>query len=121
MAPSSLQVYESYGLILLFMIPAFNEVNDFVAASEHSNINGLNGILTGRVYGFQTLININFNKLIFKLWFQNKFNILFQLNCNIVFDTHAWKLSRVNNVPNKASHLQPIDYFWNCNLLFIMI
>ena len=90
-------------------------------ASEHSNINGLNGILTGLVYGFQTLISINFNKLIFKLWFQNKFNILFQLNCNIVFDTYAWKLSRVNNVPNKASHLQPIDYFWNCNLLFIMI
>ena len=45
MAPSSLQVYESYGLILLFMILAFNEVNDFVAASEHSNINGPNGIL----------------------------------------------------------------------------
>ena len=44
-APSSLQVYESYGLILLFMILAFNEVNDFVAASEHSNINGPNGIL----------------------------------------------------------------------------
>ena len=81
-------------------------------ASEHSNINGLNGILTGLVYGFQTLISINFNKLIFKLWFQNKFNILLQLNCNIVFDTYAWKLSRVNNVPDKASHLQPIDYFW---------
>jgi hypothetical protein len=27
------------------MILAFNEVNDFVAASEHSNINGPNGIL----------------------------------------------------------------------------
>ena len=77
MAPSSLQVYESYGLILLFMIPAINEVNDFVAESEHSNINGLNGILTGLLYGFQTLFSINFNQLIFKLWFQNKFNILF--------------------------------------------
>ena len=78
MAPSSLQVYKSYGLILLFMIPAsFNEINDFVAASERSNINGVNGILTGLLYGFQTLFSINFNQLIFKLWFQNKFNILF--------------------------------------------
>ena len=67
MAPSSLQVYESYGLILLIMILAFDEVNDFVAASEHSNINGLNGILTGLLYGFQTLFSINFNQLIFKL------------------------------------------------------
>jgi hypothetical protein len=47
MAPNSLQVYESYGLILLFMIVVFDEVNDFVAASEHSIINGLNGISTG--------------------------------------------------------------------------
>ena len=78
MAPSSLQVYESYGLILLFMIPdSFNEINDFVAASERSNINGVNGILTDLLYGFQTLFSINFNQLIFKLWFQNKFNILF--------------------------------------------
>ena len=90
----------------------FDEVNDFLVASEHSNINGLNGILTGLLYGFQTLISINFNNLIFKLWFQIKFNILSQLNCNIGFVTYAWKLSRVNNVPNKASHLQPIDHFW---------
>ena len=59
------------------MIPAFNEINDFVAASERSNINGVNGILTGLLYGFQTLFSINSNQLIFKLWFQNKFNIYF--------------------------------------------
>ena len=90
----------------------FNEANYFVAAFKRSNIKGLNGILTGLLYGFQTLISINFNKLIFKLWFQNKFNILFQLKCNIVFDTYAWKLSRVNNVPDNTSHVHPIDYFW---------
>ena len=47
MAPNSLQVYESHGRMFLCMILVFDEVNDFLAASEHSNINGVNVILTG--------------------------------------------------------------------------
>ena len=58
--------------------------------------------------GHMRLLNLCF------LCFDNLMQDFFQkkLNYNIVFDTYAWKLSRVNNVPNKASHLQPIDYFW---------
>ena len=96
----------------LCMILAFDEVNDFLAASEHSNINGANVILTGLWYCSQTVIRIIFHKLKFNFGLRNKSNILFQFMCNTIFDIYAWNLSRFNYVPDVASYLQLFDYLW---------
>ena len=106
--------------MFLCMILVFDEVNDFFAASEHSNINGVNVILTGLWYCSQTVIRIIFRKLKFNFGLKTKINILFQFMCNTIFDIYAWNLSRINYVPDVASYLQLLDYLWELQQFFIM-
>ena len=111
---------ESYGLTLLFMILAFDEVNDFFAASEHSNINSVNVILTDLWYCSQTVIRTIFHKLKFNFGLKTRLIFYFSSCATqyLTFMRGIWAASTMCQMWHLICN--SLSIHGNCNIFFIM-